>query len=127
MELTINGKKIEAIFSLETLVLYEEEFGRDLIQDVMGKATLDPKKEAEEQANAQNGIITIDYTQTNWTGCIRALWAGMKIADPSIPRFKAWVANSHKIDVAYVSSAIVPEVIDKFFRQEEVEQEEQGR
>lgn len=122
MEITINGEKKEAIFSIETLTVYEEEFASDLLQDVLGKATFDPQEAAEEAEEAQRGVITIDYTQTNWLACYKALWAGLRVSDPSTPSYKHW-SKGLSISATEVSNSVIPEVIDKFFRPQEAEEE----
>lgn len=124
MDIKINGEVKEAVFSLETLSLYEEEFGRDLLQDVMGKATFDPNAEAENAEKAERGVITIDYTEANWLAVIRALWAALKVADQSLPSYKSWSKGISAVNMAYINNLVVPEVIDKFFRPQPEDEEQ---
>lgn len=124
MAFKINGADVNAIFSIETLVIYEEAFERDLLQDVLGRVKVDTKEELEAAEDAANGIYTVDYTTTNWTAITRALWAAIKVANPATPNYEMW-AKEADFNISAAADFVVPEVINKFFRSEEKGDEEE--
>ena len=97
----------EVLFSVETLVTYEQEFGRDMIQDIIGRVAL---RDDEE------GTTLLDFRDTNWTAVTRALWAGLKTADPRVPSFSAWSKGVSGIDLYSLSNQVVTAVAESFFR-----------
>jgi hypothetical protein len=111
MKITIGDDEAEAIFGVGTLAAYEEEFGRDLIQDLFGKVRVeDPDKQGDDV------LYTIDYTQTNWTALLRATWAGVSVADPATPPFKEWAKGIGEINLNELMNQVVPVCIRQFFR-----------
>ena len=67
----------ECTFSIATLVAYEQEFGRDMIQDVLGRVAV----------RDEDGTTVVDFRDTNWTATTRALWAAIKTANPKTQHY----------------------------------------
>ena len=90
MQFSIDGKKVDAQASVFTLVLYEQEFGKDMIKDLFGKTSIDDVE--------QDGAY-IDFTLNNWAAIPRVLWAMRKTADNSVPRYQEWAKGVTGIDM----------------------------
>lgn len=110
MRIDYGAGDAEAVLGVYTLVVYEQEFRSDLIQDLFGRAVL--RKEADEE----DVIFAVDYRDVNWTSLAKVLWAALKAADDSVPSFKAWAAGAGAIDLNAVHRALVPEAMRMFFR-----------
>ena len=108
--------EVEATATAYTLVVYEQEFGGDLIKDVFGR------HEAE-----QTGSAVLDFTTDNWNAELRALWAMARTAydlkaekglaapaDKPKP-FREWVRGVGKVNFYDISNAVVEEAMDGFF------------
>lgn len=109
MKLDFGYGEQEVICSITTLMVYEQEFKRDLIQDLFGRMVL--RDETEEE-----GEFVLDFRDTNWTALIRVLWAALKTADDSLPPFAEWQANLEDVNLYIVQGVLVPEVQRRFFR-----------
>lgn len=131
MKIKIGEVEKEGILSIETLMVYEEEFGRDLIQDYFGKVEVRrsdlkdilPEEDApveddssieEEQDDV---LFSIDYTTTNWTAITRVLWAALRTADRSIPAYQSWVKTLEAVNLNEINNQLTPECVRQFFRQ----------
>ncbi len=112
MKITIGEEDFEATMGVGTLVAYEEEFGRDLIQDVFGKVKVEDPKKAEEDGL----VMVLDYTQTEWTALLRVAWAAIRTADPSLPGFKEWAAGVGEVNFNTISGQVIPAAMRQFFR-----------
>lgn len=110
MRLDYGHGEVDALLSVFTLSIYEQEFHADLIQDLFGRAVL--RKENDEE----DVIFAVDYRDTNWTALTRVLWAALKAADDTLPSFKEWSKAVDAIDLNAVHRAIVPEAMRQFFR-----------
>ena len=134
------GEK-ELLFSGWTLVLYEQQFGGDLIQDLFGKVEVrksdvetalrnvgvdEGLQDAPEAPDEDPVLFTSDYTQTNWTAVLKALWAGLKTADDALPGFAQWSRGLGAIDLGRLQKEIVPEAMRMFFRSDPVQGEGEG-
>lgn len=130
------GEK-ELLFSGWTLVLYEQQFGGDLIQDLFGKVEVRKSDvetalrnvgvdEAPEREDDDPVLFTSDYTQTNWTAILKALWAGLKTADDALPGFTQWSRGLGAIDLGQLQKEIVPEAMRMFFLSDPVQGEGEG-
>lgn len=115
MEIEVNGKKVEFKVSVLTTVLYEQEFGSDIIKDLFGKVVQDTSRD-----------VVFDYTTTNWTATLKAFWAAIKTANRATPSFNEWAAECGDIDLFEVSSILMPEVMRGLFRNSIALIEEQG-
>lgn len=115
MKITIgDGREIEVELGFETLVTYEEEFGRDLIQDFFGKSEVPVGDLAGDGDGAET--VTIDFTQTNWTAITRVVWAGARTADDKVPGYREWIGTVSDMNLREANEALLPEAVRKFFR-----------
>lgn len=105
-EFTINGKKAKGSMSALTFVIYELEFGTDLIQDLFGKVKADDLVEDEG--------VAFDFTQVDWAKLPKAVWAMLKTEKESTPSFKKWAGNCKQMNL-FEWNAIVGEAIDDTF------------
>lgn len=106
VEIEIDGEKRQAIASVLTLTLYEQEFGKGLIEDLFGKV----------KASTKEDDVVLDFTTTDWTAMMRALWACLKTADDSVPCFAQWQREATGLSVFDVSALLNREFSGAFFR-----------
>lgn len=93
-----------------TPVLYEQEFGKDMIADVFGRIAL-----REDDAPQDGEIAVLNFKDTNWTASIRAFWACLKTADDSVLPFNQWVRQQDGLDLDAIQEYIATELVVKFF------------
>ncbi len=113
----------EARATLLSLVVYEQEFGSDLIKDLFGKAEvrrsdLEPQGEGEGPAEGSpdDVVLSFDYGSVNWTASVKALWAFLKAADGTVPPFREWAAGTGDLDMFSVAPQVIAEARRGFFR-----------
>lgn len=111
-----SGVKTQYKATAWTCVIYEQEFGRDLIKDIYGKIDVTHVDSA--------GVL--DFTQTNWTCVIRAFWAMVKTADPSTPSFDQWAIEQDTVDLPTMSASVVDECFRRLTPSLETEEVEEG-
>lgn len=107
VEITVNGEKRQAIASVLTLTLYEQEFGKGLIEDLFGKV---------KRTNGVEEDVVMDFTNNDWTAMMRALWACLKTADDTVPCFSQWQRDATGLNLIEVSSRLNGEFQGAFFR-----------
>lgn len=105
-EITVGGESRKAMASVLTLMLYEQEFGKGLIEDLFGKV----------ENVAQDEDVVIDFTATNWTAMARVLWACLKTADDSLPGFAEWSRGADDLNMFEVAGKLNSLVNGAFFR-----------
>lgn len=110
MVIDYGSGEVEVLVTPWTLVIYEQEFQSDMVQDVLGKVVV-RNEESEEGA-----ITVFDYRDVNWTSYIKALWACMKAADDSLPCFKQWSKGIDGINILDVSQQLTPAIEEGLFR-----------
>ena len=110
MKLDYGCGEVEAIFSVETMMVYEQEFGADIVQELFGRAVV------RREESADDVLLAIDYRNVNWTKCVKVLWAAMKTADQSLPPFSQWVKDAGPIDLGTVADRVLSEATKGFFR-----------
>lgn len=113
-EFKVDGKTKKAEVSFHTALLYEMEFGGNIISDLFGKQVL--------EAPPEDGTVVIDFTNTNWSAVMKVLWAAMKTADENTPTYSAWMKSARGINLWEVSEVLSVEVADCFFRSEDTEE-----
>ncbi len=126
-----NGVEREYEATTYTLVVYEQEFKRDLIKDVYGR--IDTRRGAsvfDEDGN----IVVADYTYDNWTDELRAFWAMLKTSEAickrenrpclPVPSFKQWCLETRSIDMGEVSELVYNECQRGLFRSGAADSEE---
>lgn len=125
-EIEYGGSTHKAAAGLDTLTIYEQAFGSDLIQDVFGVVNVtvgDIKESVRRQGiEGENGekpddeiLLTIDYTKTNWTMLVRALWACVKSYNSEIPTFETWSKETEGLDLASLNQTMLPVFNEVFF------------
>ena len=87
MRFEFGDVELEVEVSLRTLVIYEHEFGSDMIQDMNARETL--RKDSKDP----DVVFSIDYRDFQWMACLRALWAGVKTANGKTPGFEKWCSS----------------------------------
>jgi hypothetical protein len=114
-EIEIGGEKIKAEVSFYTAQLYEAEFSSDIIKDFFGKSDLaSPVKLANKGGAAE--VVSVDFTKTNWTAAMKALWASVKTADELTPGYYTWVRKCSGVNMWEVQDVLANEIADCFFR-----------
>lgn len=108
--------ELEARATALTLVIYEQEFGSDIIKDVFGR----------HEAEKSDGPV-VDFTIDNWFGELKALWAlvmtdyqlrkdsGDAAPNEDPGRFLSWVRKVGKVNFREIASAVFDECMDGFF------------
>ncbi|WP_288070768.1 hypothetical protein [Adlercreutzia caecimuris] len=100
----------ECRMGLKAMSAYEQEFGRDIIQDLFGRVTV-----REPEPDEEGVVASVDYRDTNWTALVRALWASRRAADESVPPYAVWADGIDALDLNAVSDALMPEAVRTFF------------
>lgn len=100
------GEK-ELCVSMYTLVVYEQEFHRDLIKDVFGVVEIN---------KAKTDKISLDYRTVEWTALTRALWAALKAADDSTLPYAEWAKSAGDIDFWALAGDFTQELNLRLFR-----------
>lgn len=107
MKVDFGKGDVEVVYNFYTLYIYEQEFNSDLIKDVYGVARMD----------SSSGDVLFDFTTVNWTSITKALWAGAKCADPSLPRYEDWARQmGGGIDFMQLAGALINEIDKELFR-----------
>ena len=96
----------EVKYNFYTLYIYEQEFGTDLIKDLYGSVNVD----------ADPNGMTFSFKAVNWTAVTKAIWAGARCADKSVPRFVEWASENHGIDLLEASGVVLDEINKELFR-----------
>lgn len=118
MLIDIDGTgEVEAECTALTLLIYEQEFGGDLIKDVFGRHT--------RESDADD--VVMDFTVDNWTKELQALWAMVSTAyelkadrgdaapnDRPKP-YRQWVRTIGRVNFREIGSAVVDLAMDGFF------------
>lgn len=128
-KLMVDGHETDAIMSVYTLALYEQEFqGADLIKDIFGKVEVTegeiaaameggPGEGVGEDRGGQDGaVVVIDYGKTNWTALTRCAWACLKAANDRVRPFSEWSREGHDLNLFDAAGEIFPEANRAFFR-----------
>ena len=126
-----NGVEREYEATTYTLVVYEQEFKRDLIKDVYGR--IDTTRGATI-FDADGNIVVADYTYDNWTDELRAFWAMLKTSEAickrekrpclPIPNFAQWCLETRSIDMGEISELVYNECQRGLFRSGAADSEE---
>ena len=114
MQLDLGSGPVDLEISFWTLVVYEQEFGGNMIGDLFGKAEL--VEESSAVYVNGNGNIEIDYSQFDWTAGIRAMWAAARTHDSRTPAFATWARSMHGVDIWPIAAEFVDAVRTELFR-----------
>lgn len=100
----------EAVIGVATMMVYEQQFRSDIIQDLFGRSVLRRKPDDDDV------LFEVDYRDVNWTALVRVLWAALKTADDSFPSFREWSMGLGPVDLNDLASKLIPEAYGQFFR-----------
>ena len=118
MRIPYGDGELEVTVNIHTAVIYEQQFESDMVGDVIGKVELGESSDE----------LRLDFTKTNWTATMRAIWAGASEADPTFPPFEVFERNHKDLNLMLCSSLLQDEIVTRFFsatrpRSEEAETE----
>lgn len=128
-----NGTEHEYEATTYTLVVYEQEFKKDLIKDVFGRVSLvDAGRNIDENGN----VIAMDFTIDNWMADLRAFWAMLRTSaeiarsegrrvEP-VPSFVQWCLKTRGIDMAEITRVVFDECQRGLFRSGAADSEKTG-
>lgn len=126
-----NGTEHEYEATTYTLVIYEQEFKKDLIKDVFGRIDI---RNAAKNFDDDGNMVAMDYTIDNWMGELRAFWAMLKTSSEiarsegrqfeSVPPFVQWCIRTRSIDMGQISQAVFDECQRGLFRSGAADSEE---
>ena len=114
-QVKISGEKIDIQATPYSLVVHENEFGTDLIEDTM--------KLSEAMVSERvNGLLAMRITYT-----LAKTAALIKNSNQIFPEFNAWLMGIEALDLgnADMYSEVIDEIQRKLFRSSEIEQEEE--
>lgn len=124
-----SGKEHEIIASAHTLMVYEQQFKRGMIEDVFSKVRID-----EDDFDDDGTMLVADYTIDHWDKYVKALWAMLKAASDlaraegreyeKVPSFDEWSVRVTNLDMQELSLVVVTECQRGFFRTGAVATEE---
>ena len=115
----------EAYCTAWTLVIYEQQFHKDMIQDVFGRIDM---SKTRYELDSSGDVLAVDYTNDNWTKNIQALWAMLRTASEigfmngdvaenhRIPDYEQWVKTAGAIDSDEIATFVIAEMQSGFFR-----------
>jgi hypothetical protein len=106
------GEK-EAVISVWTLVVYEQEFGSDMLKDLFGKETV---RKSDLEESDDDILFEFDYSVHNWTAALKVVWASLKAADDKTPKFEQWAKTVGDVNLFDIIGEFVPEVRARLFR-----------
>lgn len=126
-----NGTEHEYEATTYTLVIYEQEFKKDLIKDVFGRIDI---RNAAKNFDDDGNMVAMDYTIDNWMGELRAFWAMLKTSSEiarsegrqfeMVPPFVQWCIRTRSIDMGQISQAVFDECQRGLFRSGAADSEE---
>lgn len=128
-----NGIEHEYEATTYTLMVYEQEFKKDLIKDVFGRIDT---RQAQSNFDEDGNLVAWDYTIENWNAELRAFWAMLRTSyeiarsegrQPApVPPFVQWCLKTRSIDMGQVSQAVFNECQRGLFRSGAAASEETG-
>lgn len=111
MEFAIaEGRNLEVKLNFYTLYIYEQEFGSDMIKDTIGVIRVEQGEEKED------GVIELNFKNTNWTALTKALWAACKCADDRTEPFREWAKKLDGVNMYALSESFAPLIFQELFR-----------
>ena len=114
MQLDLGNGPVELEVSFWTLVVYETQFGSDMIGDLFGKVTA--TRDELEEPDASEDTFTIDYTSYDWNAGVRAMWAAVKAADRNAPAYEQWCRSMTDVNMWPLMEELKSEVLARLFR-----------
>lgn len=101
------GEK-EIACSVYTAVLYEQEFGKELIADYFGDQKV-------RQESDDDGFV-LRFSESRFNEAMKVLWACEKTVDDKVPPFSRWAKEVSGINIFEVNLKLEEIVADAFFR-----------
>lgn len=128
-----DGTEHEYEATTYTLMVYEQEFKKDLIKDVFGRIDT---RQARSNFDEEGNLVAWDYTIENWNAELRAFWAMLRTSSEiaradgrryeTVPPFVQWCLRTRSIDMGQVSQAVFNECQRGLFRSGAAASEETG-
>lgn len=128
-----DGTEHEYEATTYTLMVYEQEFKKDLIKDVFGRIDT---RQAQNNFDEDGNLVAWDYTIENWNAELRAFWAMLRTSSEiaradgrryeTVPPFVQWCLKTRSIDMGQVSQAVFNECQRGLFRSGAAASEETG-
>ena len=128
-----DGTEHEYEATTYTLMVYEQEFKKDLIKDVFGRIDT---RQAQSNFDEEGNLVAWDYTIENWNAELRAFWAMLRTSSEiaradgrryeTVPPFVQWCLRTRSIDMGQVSQAVFNECQRGLFRSGAAASEETG-
>lgn len=115
MQLDLGNGPVELEVSFWTLVVYETQFGSDMIGDLFGKVTA-TRDELAEQGGEEPDTFTIDYTAYDWNAGVKAMWAAAKAANRDTPAYEQWCRSMSDLNMWPLMEQLKSEVLARLFR-----------
>ena len=107
--LTINNKEIRMKSTAGTLMRYRNNFGRDLIKDML---RLQNKLKDVQEQGKQFEIMELDMFE-------KIAWCMAKTADNTIPDIEHWLDNFETFDIMKVLPEIMQLLVDNLKQENE--------
>lgn len=124
-----SGTEHEVIASAHTLMVYEQQFKRGMIEDVFSRVRI-----AEDDFDDDGTLLVADYTIDHWDKYVKALWAMLRAGSDlaraegreyeTVPSFEEWSVKVTNLDMQELSLVVVSECQRGFFRTGAVATEE---
>lgn len=118
-----SGIERELVASAHTLMVYEQNFKRGMIEDVFGRISVEGH---DEDVTDDGYLRVLDFTIDHWGAYVRALWAMLKSgADLAraegrqyvpIQNFEDWSIKATNLNMSDVSRVVIQECQRGFFR-----------
>lgn len=107
-ELDFGDGPVKVALNVYTLTVYEQAFdGADLVKDLYGR--IDVNDEGFDGS-------TLDYTKRDWAKVPRILWACMRAADQTVPRYDQWAREAGDVNLGAAWVALVELADRRLFR-----------
>ena len=110
MTLAFGGEEMDVPIGVAALMVYEQQFHSDMVQDLLGRSVI------REAADEEDVIFSVDYRDTNWTACLKTAWACLKAADGNTPRWETWASEVGDVNLNDLAEQVIPAAFDAFFR-----------
>lgn len=121
-EVPVDGAKVACDVTFDTALIYEQEFGGDIIADLFGRQTTDGALFVFDDED----LVGIDFTKVRWLSLTKVLWAAMKTADKSVAPYREWARDTGGVNLLEARRLMQEAVNDCFFRAEDSAEEAEG-
>ncbi len=108
LNLKLGDIEREVPIGVSALMVYEQQFGSDMVQDLFGRVSVPAAGEGE--------AFFVDYRDTNWTALVKAAWACLKAENGNTPMFETWAGELGDVDLTTLAERMIPAAFEAFFR-----------